>query len=190
MSSGDAVLNTLMERRSCRKYEKRPVPHDVLEKIVEAARHAPTAMNRQELIFYVVESPEVTQKIGMETHAIAAKAVSRLQDRMKQMDLTNAITCDAQACIIITVENNKDKLYFAELDTGLAVQNILIAAAALGLRCLPVGLAQGFNEKGILEIIGAKDEKMMLLINVGYPDPEYDKKFRPEKEITSVVHYI
>ena len=190
MSSSDVVLKTLMERRSCRKYEKRPVPHDVLEKIVEAGRHAPTAMNRQELIFYAIESPEVVQKIVMETHAIAAKAVTRLVDRVNQMDLTNAITCDAQACIVITVENNKDKLYFSELDTGLAVQNILIAASALGLRCLPVGLAAGFNERGILDIIGAKDEKMMLLINIGYPDPDYDKKFLPEKAITSVVHYI
>jgi len=189
--SGEVIMNALMERRSCRKYEKRPVPHDVLERIIEAARRAPTARDRQELRFYVVESPEVCEKIGMETHTIAVKSAPHLDDRVKKMELTNAVTCGAPACIVISVENNPETLHFAEMDAGLAVENILIACSALGLRALPVGLAQRFNERGILDIVGAgKDEKMLLLVPLGYPDPEYDKKFLPEKKITSFVRYI
>ena len=191
MSSGDVVLNAVMARRSCRKYEKRPVPHDVFEKIVEAARCAPTARDRQELRFYAVESPEICEKIGMETHNIAVKTSPFLDERVKKMELTNAVTCGAPACIVITVENTPEMMHFAELDAGLAVENILIACAALGLRALPVGMAQRFNERGILDIVGAgKEEKMLLLVPFGYPDPDYDKKFLPEKKITSFVRYL
>jgi len=189
--SGEVVVNTILERRSCRKYDKRPIPHDVLERIVEAGRKAPTAMDRQELRFYVVQSPEVTQRIGMETHEIAIKTATRLADRCEQMNLTNAVTCDAPACVVITIENNEENNRFGALDTGLAVENMIIAAGALGVRALPVGLAAVFNERGVLDIVGAgKDEKMMLLLVLGYADPEYDKKFRPEKTIKSFVRFI
>jgi len=189
--SSEAVLKTIMERRSCRKFDKRPLPHDILERIVEAGRCAPTAMDRQALRFYAVETPEITQRIGMETHELAVKVVQRFADRVKQMEISNAITCDAPACVVITLPNQEDLMRFGQIDAGLAIENMIIAAAALGVRALPVGVAAAFNEQGILDIIGAgKDEKIMLLVDLGYPDAEYDKKFRPEKTIKSAVRYI
>jgi len=190
-SETETVMKTIMERRSCRKYDKRPIPHDILERIVEAGRNAPTAMDMQLLRFYVVENPEVTQRIGMETYEIASKKVQRLVDRVNKMGLSNACTCDAPCCVVITVPSEAKDGPFIYMDVGLAVENMLVAAGAFGIRGLPVGLAVMFNESGILNIVGAgKDEKMMILLDLGYPDPEYDQKFRPEKTIKSVVHYI
>ena len=189
--SGEVVIQTVMERRSCRKYDQRRVPHAVLERIVEAGRRAPTGMDRQELNFYVAETPEVAERIGSETAPAAMKAVPHLIDRVKQMGISNPITCGAPACVVVTVRNEPELLKYAQIDTGLAVENMLIAAQALGLRGLPVALAAAFNERGILDIVGAgTDEKMMLLVALGYPDAEYDKTYMPEKHIKSMVKYI
>ena len=189
--SGEVVIGTLMERRSCRKYDQRRVPHEVLERVVETARRAPTGMDRQELRFYVVETPAVAERIGAETAPAALKAVPRLAERVDQMGLSNPITCGAPACIVVTAPSDPEMLRYAQLDTGLAVGNILIAAQALGLRCLPVALAAAFNERGILDIVGAgADEKMMLLVALGYPDPRYDELYLPKKDIVSRVSFI
>ena len=145
--SGEVVIQTVMERRSCRKYDQRRVPHAVLERIVEAGRRAPTGMDRQELNFYVVETPEVAERIGSETAPAAMKAVPHLIDRVKQMGISNPITCGAPACVVVTVRNEPELLKYAQIDTGLAVENMLIAAQALGLRGLPVALAAAFNER-------------------------------------------
>ena len=58
------LMTAVKERRSVRKYEERPVPHEVIEEIIEAARYAPSWKNTQVPGYVLVESPELKEKIS------------------------------------------------------------------------------------------------------------------------------
>ena len=70
------VLQAIAERRSVRSYEPRPVPKDVIFKIIEAGNQAPSAMNSQPWRFVVVEDKEFHKKL---TAAAIPKSKKRLE---------------------------------------------------------------------------------------------------------------
>ncbi|MBE6469431.1 MAG: diguanylate cyclase [Coriobacteriaceae bacterium] len=57
------TLETLMERRSCRAFENRQLEREVLEKIVEAGRFAPSGMGRQPVHFVIVQDEKARAQI-------------------------------------------------------------------------------------------------------------------------------
>ena len=58
------VLSAIRERRSIRNYADRPVESEKLEKVLEAARLAPSASNRQNWKFVVVQDRETIARLG------------------------------------------------------------------------------------------------------------------------------
>ena len=72
----------ILSRRSCRKYQTKDVPKEIIEEIILAGKSAPTAMNRQEIKFYVIANDiKKIQSIGnkvMENRAKAGKSGGRI----------------------------------------------------------------------------------------------------------------
>lgn len=58
MSQSEAVVKTIMERRSIRKYKPQPVEREKMQTIVECGVNAPNAMNRQPWEIRVVDNPD------------------------------------------------------------------------------------------------------------------------------------
>ncbi|TEU05420.1 nitroreductase, partial [Candidatus Bathyarchaeota archaeon] len=54
-----SLVDTILSRRSIRNYEHNEIPKEVLDKILEAGRQAPSAMNRQPWHFVVVTDPSI-----------------------------------------------------------------------------------------------------------------------------------
>lgn len=54
----------MLSRRSIRRYKQTPVPHGVLEELIDTARHAPTGSNQQQVYWTVVESPSETRQMA------------------------------------------------------------------------------------------------------------------------------
>jgi nitroreductase len=104
------VLEAIKARRSIREYSDDPIPEKTLEKLVDAARFAPTARNVQPWEFVVATEKELIKKIaGITDHG---KFLSQ-----------------AAACIIVFCRDTK---YYLE-DGCAATQNILLAASSLGI---------------------------------------------------------
>lgn len=57
------LTTAVKERRSVRKYEARPVPHEVIEEIIEIARYSPSWKNSQIVRYYLVESKEIKSEL-------------------------------------------------------------------------------------------------------------------------------
>ena len=57
------TLDVLKTRRSCRKYEDRQVPDEIVEKIVEAGTYAATGMGRQSPVILVVKDRKIRIKV-------------------------------------------------------------------------------------------------------------------------------
>ena len=58
------IIDVILQRRSIRAYDDRPVERDKIERLLEAARLAPSASNRQEWRFVVVTDPEILDHLA------------------------------------------------------------------------------------------------------------------------------
>jgi nitroreductase len=70
------VLKAIAERRAVRSYESKPVPREIINKIIEAANQAPSAMNSQPWRFVIVEDKEFHRKL---TEAAVPNSKKRLE---------------------------------------------------------------------------------------------------------------
>lgn len=166
-------------RQSDRAYDKnREVEPEKLERILEAARLAPSACNAQPWKFVVITDKELSVKVGKATAGLGM----------------NKFAKDAPVHILIVEEsaNITSKLggkvkgkHFPLIDIGIAAAHICLAAEAEGLGSCMLGW---FDEKAIKALTGIPESKRLLLdVIVGYPAKEKRKKMRKAKE--KVVSY-
>ena len=172
-------LRLVMSRQSDRAYDKEhSVEPEKLERILEAARLAPSACNAQPWKFVVVTDRELSRKVG--------KAAAGLG--------MNKFAKDAPVHILIVEESAnitsllggkvKDK-HFPLIDVGIAASHIVLAAESEGLGSCILGW---FDEKEIKQLTGIPASKRLLLdIIFGYPLKEKRKKILKVKE--KVISY-
>lgn len=143
------VLEAIKTRRSIRKYEKRPVPEELLEKILEAGRWAPSASNAQPWNFIVLRDEGIRKDVAR---------VSTYGKFLAEAPLGIAVVVDPQASTH-PVE-----------DGAIATQNMLLAAHALGLGTCWIGSYESDYEEKVKKILGIPENKRLLsLISVGFP---------------------
>lgn len=167
------------DRQSDRAYDKtRAVEPEKLERILEAARLAPSACNAQPWKFVVVTDSELSAKVGKASAGLGM----------------NKFAKDAPVHILIVEESMnvtsflgakiKDK-YFPLIDIGIAAAHIVLAAESEGLGSCILGW---FDEKEIKKLTGIPANKRLLLdVAIGYPLKEKRKKLRKPKE--KVISY-
>jgi nitroreductase len=159
------AIEAIKQRRSIRQYSDKAVPRGVLEQVVDAARFAATARNEQPWEFVVVTGADTLKKLAEVTD------YGRF--------LANARACVAVFC--------KDTKYYLE-DGSAATQNLLVAAAALGLgSCWIAGDKKPYCA-AINELLSVPaGYKQVSLVALGYPTGPVPK---PQKrELSAVVHW-
>jgi nitroreductase len=159
------AIEALRKRRSVRIYEEKPVPRDLIETIIDAARLAPSANNIQPWEFIVVTEPGVRKKIA---------------------DLTDygKFIARSGACVAVFAKSVKHYLE----DGSAATQNILVAAHALGLgTCWVAGYKKDYADP-VRSLLGVPEGYgLVALISLGYPAeaPEpHDKR-----SLSEVLHW-
>ena len=192
MNAEQAILT----RRSCRKFQSKDVPKELIDKLILAGRSAPTGLDRQKIKFYIILND--IKRI----HSIAEKVYKNLtkdgkkrewiDEFRKQYDIEEIIFYDAP-CIIAVVINREEterERIIRNMEAGCAVGNILTMATYLGLGTVPIGVANLENQGFVLDELGADKEKetLLLVVSVGYPVDGYEK-YLPEKKLTSFVKY-
>ncbi len=156
------TLEAIRERRSVRKFRPDPVERELLEQLVDSGRLAPTAMGKEPWEFVVVTDDEMRARIAGATDY-------------------GKFIAEAPACIAVFC---KDTKYYLE-DGCAATENILLAAAALGLgACWVAGDKKGYAEK-VRQMLGvSQGYRLVSLLPVGYPaDRPARKQKRPLKEV-------
>jgi nitroreductase len=141
------LFDAIKKRCSIRDYSNKPIAEQDLEKIVDAARVAPTARGEEPWEFLVISNK---------------KALGQLADITDHGKFLK----DAAASIIVI---SKDTKYYLE-DGCAATENILLAARALGIgSCWVAGDKKPYAER-ILKYLGAPlSYKLVSIISLGYP---------------------
>ena len=172
-------LQLVASRQSDRAYDMtRPVEPEKLERILEAARLAPSACNAQPWKFVVVTDRELSRKVG--------KAAAGLGMNKFAKDAPVHILVVEESANITSLLGGKVKdKHFPLIDVGIAASHIVLAAESEGLGSCILGW---FDEKEIKQLTGIPASKRLLLdIIVGYPLKEKRKKIRKVKE--KVISY-
>ena len=172
-------LRLVMSRQSDRAYDKEhSVEPEKLERILEAARLAPSACNAQPWKFVVVTDRELSRKVG--------KAAAGLGMNKFAKDAPVHILVVEESANITSLLGGKVKdKHFPLIDVGIAASHIVLAAESEGLGSCILGW---FDEKEIKQLTGIPASKRLLLdIIVGYPLKEKRKKIRKVKE--KVISY-
>ena len=187
----------ILSRRSCRKYQTKDIPKEVIDDIILAGKSAPTAMNRQEIKFYVIHNNiKKIQSIGakvMENRAKAGKSGGWMEEYKKKYEVEDVIFYDTPCIIALTADKSGDERadYWHLMDAGIVTGNILTMATNYGLGTVPIGIANFLNQEAVLEGIGADKSKehLLLVISLGYPVEGYKEKYVEDKPLTSFVKY-
>ena len=159
------TFDAISKRASVRKYQSKPVDKALLEKLVDAARRAPTARAVEPWEFVVVTKREALEALG-------------------QIANTGAFIKDAACCIAVYC---KDTKYYLE-DGSAATENILLAAAACGLgTCWVAGDKKPYVGR-VSELLGVpEDMKLVSLISVGWPEKEPEQV--KNRKLKDVIHW-
>ena len=188
----------ILSRRSCRKYQTKDIPKEILEEIILAGKSAPTAMNRQEIKFYVIANDikkiqSIDAKV-MENRAKAGKSGGWMEEYKQRYGVENVIFYDAPCIIALVADKGKNEReeYWHLMDAGIVTGNILTMANSYGIGTVPIGIANFLNQEAVLEGVGAdkEKEKLLLVISLGYPVEGYKEKYVQEKKLTSFVKYV
>ena len=149
------LIDVIYSRRSIRKYKDTSLSKNVLETLLKAAMAGPSATNAQPWEFVVVTEPET----------LAALRGSTLFSR---------INAPAAICVLGSerMQRNKSGSKFWVQDCSAATENILLAATALGLGTVWVGVHPiTLFTRSVARILNLPDGVTPLnLIFVGYPD--------------------
>ncbi len=172
------ALTSLLTRRSTRNYRPDPVPQELLDKILEAGRQAPSGGNNQTNHFLVIRNPEVRQKlIEMTEKAFAAMEIKEgmyksLQNSIAASKKGGYVFC-YNAPVLIAVANRED--YGNNMaDCACAIENMMVAANAMDLGSCWINQLRWLNQDpGIvayLRSLGMKDgERVYGAVIIGYP---------------------
>ena len=137
------VMNTILHRRSIRRFDTRQIEESALQEILQAGLYAPSAGGRQDVIFAVCQDREINERLGRikraNSHprmATAASYVSREQPSIADdPKLTNAFY---DAPTVITFFAPKQFLFSVD-DCAVAAENMMLAADALGIGSCYIG---------------------------------------------------
>jgi len=167
------LMEAIKGRRSIRKYKPDPVSEEMLQKIMEAVRWAPSWANTQCWEIIVVKDPKIKSEL-----ATALPKTNPALSSMTEAPLV-IVLCGKKGVSgfkkggAVTVKG--DWLMF---DTGIAMQTLCLTAHSLGLGTVVVGM---FDQKKAEEILGVpQDAEVVAMTPLGYPAAEGSAPKRKE----------
>lgn len=164
-------------RRSIRWFQSRPVPRDLIDKALKIAVQAPSACNRQPYSFRIFDEPDQVQEVGR----LALGASGFVQN------------FPAVAVLV-----GQQRAYFDErdrhviyIDASLAAMSFLFALETVGLSscCLNWPDRERQEKKMEKRLDLAPDERVVMLIAIGYPDPEGLVPASGKKHLDTIRRY-
>jgi nitroreductase len=123
------TFSSILKRRSIRSYRQKPVGQADLDRILEAGRYAPTAMNQQPWHFTVIRDPELLVKL--ESSCRNAFLESNI-DALRKVAGQEGFSVFYHAPLIVIVSADSAALA-PQYDATLAMGNMMVAATSLGI---------------------------------------------------------
>lgn len=167
-----SVLETIKRRQSIRRYKEDPIPEEVLFRVLEAARLAPSGKNLQPWKFIIVKDQTLKEKL----------AAASLGQRFI-----------AKAPLVIVACGFPDNCYSHmgrymkswPVDVTIALEHLILQAQEENLGTCWIG---AFEEKKVKDVLDVPEEvRVLALTPLGYPDES--PPFRGRKSLEEIVSF-
>ncbi|MBI4296359.1 MAG: nitroreductase family protein [Chloroflexi bacterium] len=176
------TIETIRTRRSIRKYKTDPVDDKALETVLEAARWAPSWANTQCWRLAVVRDSGVKAQLADTMAASTSPAANAI--RTCPVVIVACAELGRSGFRRNTNEPATDKGDWFMFDVALAMQNLQLAAHALGLGTVHIGLFDAKRAAAVLQL--PANLCVVELCPLGYPD---EVKTSVRKELGEIVFY-
>ena len=138
------VYEAIQTLLAVRQYQERPVPEEVIRRVLEAGRLTASAMNKQPWHFIVVRDPETLRQLAAMTRS-------------------GRYIAGAPLAIVVVIEPSR----FAVSDASRAIQDMLLTAWGKGVGGNWVGFS---GQDEVKPLLGIPDERDVLaILPFGYP---------------------
>lgn len=160
-----SLIDVILSRRSIRRYEQKEIPKDVIDKILESGRQAPSAANKQPWRFIVLTDAEIKKELSK--------------------GLFNRFIKDAPITIVGCAHRDLIAWKWSIVGTTIAMQNMVIAAWSMGVGSCWVG---DFNEEKVKKLLKIPESwSVVALVSFGYPAEKPEP--RKGKSIEEIVSF-
>lgn len=163
------LLQLIEKRTSIRKYQDKPIEQEKMDKILEAMRRAPSAVNRQAWLFYVITSPEMKARMAEVT-------------QLKWVESAGAIiaVCGTD-CGVMSNGHRSDTV-----DLSIAMSFAMLEAEDLGLGSCWIA---HYEEPPMRAALGLPEAySVASIMTIGYADEAPAPRSR--KPVDEIVRYL
>jgi nitroreductase len=178
------LTECIMGRRSVRDYEGKPVPEEIIKKILKAGAMAPSAMDLQPVKYIVITNKETINELSEKVKDKAGLLGfgARLAEKAK---IKKDVIFYGAPLLILLVSENGD---WEKTDCALAAENMMLQAYGLGLGSCFIGFANTLNEeRETLSRIGLEgSQSLQCALIFGYPKGTPHPKER-EAKVQSII---
>jgi nitroreductase len=163
------LYDAIKKRYACRSYASKPIEKDKLDRVIEAARLAPSAKNLQDWRFVIVTDEKNRNEVAMACN--------------EQKFIATA------PAIIVGCSNSDYKmrcgLPISSIDLAIAMEHIALAATAEGLATCWIGSFYPEKLKPLLDI--PERAEIIEVMPIGYPADK--ETHRPRESVQKIVCY-
>ena len=189
------VIEAIKNRRSTRSYEQKPIPKDILNKIIEAGNQAPfTSITRsQPWRFVIAQNPEFKQKLFQTAFPFWKNTMDGMKENAPEL-------YEMATCLYDAMDDPKDVIYYnapvivfvigpatgGAVSCALACENMMIAATSFGLGSCYTGFGAFVKENpAVVKALELKEnEQIYGPILLGYP------KSKPSAAVSNALERI
>ena len=168
--SDPTILNLIRSRGSIRSYKDKTIPKQELLNIIESARLAQSAANRQPWEFILLTDPLTKNKLVGATR--------------------NQAFVSEAAAVIVCLANPERSTRVGPfegflIDLAIAIENMALTAWDEGIGSCWIG---AFNEESVKELLDIPGHlRVVSLLTLGYPDEQPKGKYR--KSLNEILHF-
>lgn len=162
----NGIIDVILKRRSIRNFKQEEVPREVLLKLVEAARWAPSGSNMQPWYFIIVDNKDILDQISTFSPGLFGKPpriVVFCSDRKGAFERAGKI--GKVLCL---------------MDIAMAAENLILQAVKEGLGTCAV---RSFNARAVEKILDLPDHiSPELIVSIGYAAKEVEVPVKKKLE--------
>jgi nitroreductase len=178
-----SIQEVIQRRRSCRAYREDPVAKEDVEKVLNAARLAPSACNQQPWRFAVVTDD--TRRREIIEHGFRVGIPMRWALKAPVLIVIGI----KRSAIVHRAAVKLTKIDYPWIDIGIAGEHLVLQAEELGLGTCWIGWVKTKRVRSIVE--WPRDTDPVAVITLGWPeDPDNPPEPRPRKKLADIVSWV
>lgn len=171
------LQKAIQSRRSIRHFKNKPVPPDILERIIEAGRWTPTAKNAQDVSYLVLgEGRKIYETLAVRFFKKLKPLAGLVYPAARSLAIDDDFFLKKAPCALIVLSKN-------HMNGALAAANMALMAEACGLGVLYSGFftIAANHSRSLRKALGLKGKNAVATLVLGYPDVAYRRTAQKEK---------